>query len=286
MRESLATWLALREQADWTSRDARLLERVAAQRPPGPLHAVDLCTGTGSNLRYLMERLGGVQRWLAIDRDDRLLAELPERVAAWGAARGAETNVRGAVVTVQGPETSVEIEMRQMDLAGLPPTIFDGRHLVTASALLDLVSARWLDTLADRCRSAGAAALFTITYTGASSCVPPEPEDDVVRDLMNRHQKTDKGLGGPAAGPDAAADAVRSFTNAGYHVQASTSDWRLAPGDQEFQRQLIEGWAHAAREVAPGQRAVIDAWLARRLAHVESGRSHVTVGHRDLVAWL
>ena len=30
------------------------------------------------------------------------------------------------------------------------------------------------------------------------------PEDDMVRRLMTEHQKRDKGLGGPAAGPDAA----------------------------------------------------------------------------------
>jgi hypothetical protein len=31
---------------------------------------------------------------------------------------------------------------------------------------------------------------------------------------------------------------------------------------------------------------MIQAWLARRLAHVEAGRSEVIVGHEDLAAWL
>ena len=31
---------------------------------------------------------------------------------------------------------------------------------------------------------------------------------------------------------------------------------------------------------------MIDAWLERRLAHLEAERSEVVVGHDDLAAWL
>ena len=106
--------------------------------------------------------------------------------------------------------------------------IFAGRDLVTASALLDLVSTRWLDALAARCRASGAAVLFALTYNGESRWSPVEPEDDIIRDLMNRHQKTDKGLGGPAAGPDAVDCAERSFAAAGYQVRRDASDWDLS----------------------------------------------------------
>ena len=88
-----------------------------------------------------------------------------------------------------------------MDLGALDDeAVFAGRHLVTASALLDLVSESWLKSLAMRCRAAGAVALLTITYNGRSLASPPEPEDAMVLDLFNRHQRTDKGLGGPGGG--------------------------------------------------------------------------------------
>ena len=164
--------------------------------------------------------------------------------------------------------------------------IFAGRHLVTASALLDLVSAEWLRALADRCRASGAAALFTITYNGRSSCAPAEPEDDLVRDLMNRHQKTDKGLGGPALGPDAVSCAEQQFAEAGYLVRREPSDWTLGPEVSALQRMLIDGWAQAATEMAPDHSATIARWRERRLAHVDAGRSRIVVGHDDLAAWL
>jgi hypothetical protein len=52
-----------------------------------------------------------------------------------------------------------------------------------------------------------------------------------------------------------------------------------------MQRLLIDGWAHAATEISPEYATVIERWHARRLAHVDAGRSHIVVGHDDLAAW-
>jgi hypothetical protein len=138
--------------------------------------------------------------------------------------------------------------------------------------------------LADQCRRANAIALFALTYTGRSRCAPAEPEDDLVRELMNRHQRqNDKGFG-RAAGPDAVAAAERAFRTVGYTVRREASDWQLAPDAVALQRLLIEGWADAAIEMAPARSAAIRAWLSRRLVHVQRSRSHIVVGHEDLLA--
>jgi len=265
--DSLSTWLALREPADTAARSAALTQAIVDRLPHDrPLRIVDLGSGTGSNLRYLSSRLPVPQHWLAVDRDPDLLAEVPAR-------RGA-CDVETLCRNLGGPD----------DLDD--PVLFAGRHLVTASALLDLVSDRWLRVLAERCRAGGAAALFVLNYNGRSRCTPVEAEDDAVRDLMNRHQRTnDKGFG-RAAGPDASDCAERWFAAAGYQVRRESSDWTLAPEQSGLQRQLIEGWAQAAEEIAPQDAPMIRRWLARRLAHVESGRSHVVVRHDDLAAWL
>lgn len=51
-----------------------------------------------------------------------------------------------------------------------------------------------------------------------------------------------------------------------------------------MQRVLIGGWKRAAYETAPHLGAQLEAWHARRVAHVDCGRSRVTVGHWDLAA--
>ncbi len=288
MDEALAQWLALREAADAAARSASLTHLVAdAIAAHDPVLVLDLATGTGSNLRYLVDRLPGNQRWLVVDRSSTLLTEMPARTASWGAAHGYDVTRDETGFVVRGERLDCGIETRQLDLEALDAMeIFAGRHLVTASALLDLVSERWLRSLASRCRAVGATVLFTITYNGRSTCSPVEPEDHMVLDLFNRHQRTDKGLGGPAAGPDAVTCAARCFAEAGYRVRMEPSDWTLGSGDLELQRQLIQGWAEAATEISPAATPAIADWRVRRLQHVAAGRSRIVVGHEDLAAWL
>jgi len=262
-----ADWLALREPADHRARSARLAREIARRligRPP--LHVVDLGSGTGSNLRYLAPRLPPVQHWRLVDRDRALLVRI-RKPTAW------------AVVA------SVHLQPR--DLADLEANadLFKGVSLVTASALLDLVSAAWIDALAERCRLSRAASLFALTYDGRIACTPADGDDEMVRDLVNRHQRTDKGFG-PALGADAADAVQRAFASRGFTVDREQSDWTLDGSDGELQRQLIDGWAAAAVEMQPADATAIEAWRQRRLEHVAAARSAIVVGHADLAAWI
>jgi trans-aconitate methyltransferase len=265
MTDSLAEWLRLREAADREARSSRLVQQVAdAVAADGPWQVLDLGTGTGSNVRYVSERLAGRQRWLVVDRSPDLLA----------------------LVSALNQSRDCEIETLQRDLRVLDdPGLFARRHLVTASALLDLVSESWLRSLAAHCRAVGAAALFALTYNGQSSCFPEEPEDELIRELLNQHQHTDKGLGGVAAGPDAVACAERCFTEVGYEVRTEPTDWNLGPAHADMQRYLINDWARAAGELAPDRLPLFNNWRDRRLAHIDAGRSRIIVRHHDLAAW-
>jgi hypothetical protein len=286
MSSDFSRWLALREEADFASRSQRLTALVASRlASASPVRVLDLGTGTGSNLRYLIDHLPPVQHWTVVDRDVTLLRDLTERTSAWAADRGYEFTPMPTGFTIRGDKLECHVEPVQRDLGTLEDaSLFAGRHLVTASALLDLVSESWLRAVAAQCRTAGAAALFTITYDGRSPCAPADPDDDIVRALFNRHQHTDKGLGGPAAGPDAATAAPQVFADAGFRVERERSDWVIEPAARELQQQLIEGWASAATEMAPEIALQIANWRLRRLHHVDQGGSLIVVGHEDMAA--
>ncbi|HYS27826.1 MAG TPA: class I SAM-dependent methyltransferase, partial [Vicinamibacterales bacterium] len=76
---------------------------------------LDLATGTGSNIRYLVDRLPGRQRWLAVDRDATLLADLRERMSSWGAARGYYVRTEPGSCIIRSPRLECEIKTRRMD---------------------------------------------------------------------------------------------------------------------------------------------------------------------------
>jgi hypothetical protein len=258
MGDFSAEWLALREPADHAARSASLTHAVVdALRPEPSPRILDLATGTGSNFRYLNGACPRAQ-WLLVDRDAALLARVPK---------------------------TQSVEARQVNLATLDDrSLFAGRALVTASALLDLVSEAWLGQLAALCAQYGSAVLFALSYDGRIDCSPSDADDAAIVALVNEHQRTDKGFG-PALGPDATACAERCFRSRGYQTRRASSDWILTPASHALQRPLIDGWAQAACELAPLQSAVFEAWRRRRHAHLDANRSHIVVGHQDLAAW-
>ena len=248
-----AEWLALREPADAAARSSSLAS-FATTGIKTAMRGLDLGGGTGANVRYLSSRLRSPQHWTIVDNDASLLARAP----AYAETHRADLN------------TLVDDE-----------TLFHGCTLVTASALLDLVSEAWLAKLVLRCRDAAAAVLFALSYDGRIVCSPEEPEDDDVRQLVNAHQKTDKGFG-PALGPDAAARAIGLLSEAGYTTRQEPTDWKLTADMQMLQRELVTGWAGAASEMAPERSEIVKDWHSRRMAHIDAGRSRIVVGHIDV----
>jgi hypothetical protein len=67
-------------------------------------------------------------------------------------------------------------------------------------------------------------------------------------------------------------------------VQTAQSDWNLPPTERLLQQSLLEGWASAAMDIAPGESDRCRSWLARRWAHVTNETSRITVGHKDVLA--
>jgi len=272
-----AGWLALREHADTAAR-ASILERVLKTALPArePLSVVDLGSGTGSNLRRLAPRLGGTQAWQLVDAAPALLDALPEQLAEHGWTVGTDNEVIAHCDTAH-----VRITRDAADLARDPIPV--DADLVTASALLDLVSRAWLDHLAAACAGRGARVLLTLTVDGRLAWEPAMETDAAVRDLVARHQRTDKGFG-PALGPDAPDAAVAAFARHGYSVETAASPWRLGPGNARLQQHLHAGWAAAASEIAPTREAAISDWLAHRMDLLAAGVGAVTVGHQDVLA--
>jgi hypothetical protein len=258
-----ADWLALREPYDGRARNRDVLDSVATAAAAGDAVAVvDLACGIGSTLRAVAPRLPPRQDWRLVDNDLSLLA----RAAAGKAIPG------------------IAVTRIPVDLARDLEAALDGRvSLVTASALLDLVSAEWLDRLVIEVAARHLPFYAALNYDGRVSFDPADPLDAAVIAAVNLHQQTDKGFG-PALGPGAAEAAIKRFQAADYAVVHGRSDWHLLPRDREIQRDMLAGWAGAAREVGAVSLPDAAAWLTRRRDLLAAGRSTVKVGHVDIFA--
>ena len=281
-----ADWLALREPFDAAARSAALFTELRAHLShDARLEILDLGAGAGSNLRYLAPLIRGAQRWRLADHDPRLLDAGIAATHAWADERGCAVRRLGSALTIRGSELDCDVTCEPVDLTELAIVDLPAGGLVTAAALLDLVSQDWLHELAQRCRAASSAVCFALSYDGRTTPTPAEPEDGEVLELFNRHQLGDKGFGA-ALGPRAAAAAEAAFKASGYEVRVAPSDWAIGADAHELQQALLDGWLGAAVEIAPERRPALTAWRERRRAHVAAGRSTLRVGHTDLVGWL
>lgn len=246
-----ADWLDLRAAADRAARDAGLRAEALAWLDAAPeTLVVDLGSGTGALWRDFGRPAA---RWRLVDNDPRLLRLAADRCP------GAETVVA--------------------DLADLGAVPLSGARLVTASALLDLAAAPWLDALAARVAAEGAALYARLSYDGTMAWAPARPDDAAVVAAFNAHQRRDKGLGpalGPALGPEAAAHLAAALAGQGYTVRTAPSPWRLDRGDGVLVAALTEGVARAAAET--GLSGTEDWAQARRTAR------GCVVGHVDVLA--
>lgn len=258
-----ADWLALREPYDRKARNKDVLDAVAqAFAQDSAISVVDLACGTGSTLRAVSPRLPPRQNWRLVDNDLGLLLRA-----------GAHE-----------PPPQLRITTTPVDLARDLEAALDGPiDLIATSALLDLVSAEWLDRFVTEAAARRLPVYAALTYDGRSKLDPYDAFDGAVVDAVDRHQRTDKGFGA-ALGPTAAAAAAAAFSRAGYTVVQGASDWAFGPDDREIQQEIVAGWAGAAREIGGVALPNVVPWLTRRRDLIAQGRSAIRVGHVDLFA--
>ena len=254
------SWLSMREPYDQAARNVEVVDAVAATFADASAATVtDLGCGTGATMRAIAPRLPAHQSWRLVDNDEVLLD-----VATKAAPTGASVT---AVV---------------LDLAQAIEQALDSCDLVATSALLDLVSAAWLDRLVACLARLSRPFYAALSYDGMVAMAPDSVHDAAVISAVNRHQRTDKGFG-PALGPDAARAASARFRDAGFMVLEGRSDWRVGSDDREVQMEMLEGWAGAARAIGVAP-ATLEEWLGERREHVTAGRSQMRVGHIDFFA--
>jgi hypothetical protein len=259
-------WLALREPVDAAARAPDLVEHLRRHLPAsGCLVVHDLGCGSGAMGRWLAPLLPVPQHWVVHDRDPDLLdvaaADLPGP-AADGSA--------------------VIVEAMQSDITRLHPADLADAGLITASALLDLLTGDELAGLIAGCAEAGCPVLLTLSVVGRVDLTPEDPLDSRVAAAFDAHQRRST-TGGRLLGPDAVTAAVDMFGRLGAEVLLRPSPWRLGAFQAALAAEWFSGWLGAACEQQVELAAETDAYARRRLAQATAGQLAVTVDHADLL---
>lgn len=268
-------WLALREPADHTARNPQLLAAAGAHfAGKASLTVVDLGCGAGSNLRGCFSALPDQQHWTLVDSDSRLLETARQRLADWAD----EAREQGEELVLRKDGKLISVDVRQADLTKDLEWILGWQpDLVTAAALFDLTSKRWLERFVAALVSQRLPLYTVLTYDGRERWKPKHPADERMLAAFHHHQQGDKGFG-PAAGPEATEIMAEAFRKSGYAVSTGESPWLIGEDQAELVQALAGGIADAVRETGHVEGEAIAAWLAAK--RQASG----LIGHQDLWA--
>ncbi|MFB2600339.1 SAM-dependent methyltransferase [Herbiconiux sp. P17] len=269
-------WLALREEEDSRARSRELAVAAAGAVGAGTTVVHDLGSGTGSMMRWLAPFLPGPQTWVLHDWNPALTAR--------AVAGAAPVDREGRPVTIRSCGG---------ELADLGSDDLDGASLVTASALLDVLTSEEVRAVVEACVVVGCPVLLSLSVTGEVRLDPADPRDDVVKAAFNAHQRrlaNERRL----LGPEGAAVARDLFLQAGWSVRTQHTFWRLSGRDPQLLERWFDGWVEAALEQGAELRLEGEGegqgqgdgegYRERRSAQQRRGALSAVVVHVDLLA--
>lgn len=269
-------WLALREPADHAARNPQVLAAVGAHfSGKASLSVLDLGCGAGSNLRASYSALPDHQHWTLVDHDTDLLDHARNRLTGWAD----DAREQGEELVLVKGDKLITVDTRRVDLdKDLEWVLGWQPDLVTAAALFDLTSRRWIERFVAGLASQRLPLYAVLTYDGREDWQPEHPADPDIHAAFTDHQRTDKGFG-PAAGPEACEIMAEAFRKAGFAVSTGDSSWLIDGSRAALRAALAEGIADAVRETGRFEATIIDDWLAARR---DAGSARI--GHLDLWA--
>lgn len=273
-------WLTLREGFDARARNMDLAMRLSRALPARP-RIVDLGCGTGSLFRWLAPIIGRAQAWVFADADAALLDRALDDTQDWAEGLGLTVTTPGRALLVHAPGGAWRIETLRVDLAApLSNLKLAQTDAVTCSALLDLVSAEWMERF---CAMLHVPLLACLNVDGRDSFLPPHRTDHAVLNGFRRDQSRDKGFG-RALGLRAPAVLAAALAARGFDVRTAASDWRIGTDADAMLEGLVLGHADAALRQPGARPGAIHQWTDDRLAQARRGRLAIRIGHRDCLA--
>lgn len=260
-------WLAVREAEDSRARSRELALAASGRLLSGPVVVHDLGSGTGSMMRWLAPLLPGPQAWVLHDWNPDLVDRATNGVAP-----------------IDRDGRPVSLRTRTGELERLEAGGLAAASLVTASALLDVLTSEELRAVVEACVAVGCPVLLSLSVTGEVRLDPPDPLDEVFAASFDAHQQRLVG-GRRLLGPAAAGLAERLFREAGWNIRIADTRWRLGDHDPVLLEQWFDGWLDAALEQRADLRGEGATYRALRFEQLRRGELSAVVGHTDLLAW-
>ncbi len=252
-------WLKLRETIDKKSRNLKVIKLINNKfSKKDCISIIDLGTGAGSNYNYLKPKLKFNQDWVFTDISSSSLNYFKKNL-----------------------KTSKKIyktKFKIFDVIGeLEKITFSNYNIVTGSAFLDILPRNWFYKF-HKFNIKTEIILFALNYNGSFKFYPKHKNDQEIINLFNIDQKTDKGIGSKAIGPDC-SKLINNIFNKTHHTYLMNSKWDVVK-NYKFQKYFL----NFCKEVIKKNNIDYSLWLKFRYQCITKKNSRLILQNKDFLA--
>ncbi len=270
MEKFSSEWLTFREQEDLLARNSTILECVTEHlKGTKRLNILDIGCGTGATMRALLPEIKQPQHWTLLDADQELLAR----------ARCLNQPL------VSDPNYTLETVFA--DLTSGFGFLNREYSLVTATALLDLVSEAWIKKFVMALKHNNLSFYCSITPNNRIEIDPKDNLDKKVICTFNSHRYSDKGFG-MSLGGHATDFTIEQLQRSGFNVSSASETWGNRHPNKSFRKifnaKLVEGISQAANNTKMIDASELKQWTDSRLSAIQNEECEIWFEIMDFIA--
>ena len=259
MHEFNNNWLKLRETVDKKSRNLKIIELINKKfSNHESISIIDLGTGTGSNFNYLKPRLKFIQNWVFTDISSNSINYFKKNI-----------NISRKICKTKFQIFDVINDLQKIN--------FKKFNIVTGSAFLDILPRSWFYKF-HKYNTKTEIILFALNYNGAFTFFPKHKYDQQIVDLFNKDQKSNKGIGVKAIGPECSVLIKNVFKNT-HHTYLMNSKWDVTKNYQ-FQKFFLS----FCNNVIKKNKIDYSSWLNFRKNCIKEKNSRLILQNTDFLA--
>ena len=259
MHEFNNNWLNLRETVDKKSRNLRIIELINKRfNNNDEVSIIDLGTGAGSNFNYLKPKLKFYQNWFFTDISLNSMNYFKQNL-----------KLSNKIIKTKFQNFDVIKDLNKIK--------FKTFDIVTGSAFLDILPRSWFYKFY-KLNSKTEILLFALNYNGDFKFFPKHKYDKNIVNLFNKDQKTDKGIGDKAVGPDCSNLIINTFSKT-HNTYLMNSNWDVVKNYQ-FQKYFL----YFCSNVIEKNKIDYSSWLKFRYNCIKQRNSRLILKNTDFLA--
>jgi len=279
----VSNWLTDRLEVDAIARNKKIeacfLKLIADKRT---LNLIDLGSGTGGNLVYLLPKIKGNQNWHLIEQNAILIEACKQRLSKLFEVSDSSNHT----MSVKNDENTIHITWHHTDITEFleHPSYQNNFDVITASALFDVLPKATFQKILDFTRSKKLILFGTLNYENTQFKNANESDNHYTQ-LYQQHMKLPQTYGIKMGG-NCKTD-IKSLFNENEKQQLimEESNWLLDKSHSLMLTQLIQFFAESIPDLLTSNYEYqnFKNWIDLKNQQINKQELSVEVGHFDFL---